>query len=504
LAAGQLWVTPDSAGYLTLAIAAAERGELSDPLLLFRLPGYPLLLAGVFCVFGEASPVALRVVQHAMFVACVCLTVLIAHRLSVRRFWLVFVGVIAALNPYLSAYADAVLTEVPYTLFLLLWCYLMLRHWAEGSAWTVVAASFTAAGLTMLKDAGPFVLLMTAAVAILVAARGIYAFRQSAARSKLPQAGRAMVYATVPAGIVLLPLLWHYHGTFGQFGLNCNRGMLPYYRAACVDRLDAPDSAALARVKRDLRAAQAAGVVGADATIHDYLPIVRAVQYACDPTSRQIFASRALPEVAKALSHAGWDVMRAHPREIAVGTWPHVRHIALTPDNAYRASHDAYTAFVTKRVGDAMQRYLPANSTAHRRSPGMSVVANAYHRACERPLPEVTVSAYELMVLLSFVGGMVACVVRRREGAWILAMLVVYHIVGSGFMGGLEPRYVVPVQPLLVVWIGVLLTWLAGLRHARKQRIEPPHCRVMVDAATIPVAAAVGAGYDCSKCAGGT
>ncbi|MCB9850502.1 MAG: hypothetical protein H6817_07320 [Phycisphaerales bacterium] len=468
-----LWVTPDSAGYITLAAGIAERWDFSNPLFRFRLPGYPLMLATIFRAFGTRSGVALLVVQHIMVVGCAMLTVLIAHRLRPSRRFAMFVAIPAIVGLHLAGYANVVLTEVPYTLLLLGFVYLLVRFLTGCGRWSLIGASLCAGLMALFRDSGQFLLLVCAVAAI------ASAFRRVRDDRRLMMTG---AFALLPGILVLTPFIVQSHRAFGTWSLNCNRDMLPYYRAACVERLDAPNSEAVAKVRAALSAAQDEHIVSASATIHDYLPAVRAVQHQFDPQSQQTFASAHLDDAATLLGRAGWDIMREHPGTIALGTLRHAKFLLFTPDDAYRVlpnrsgagvrSPNVHTEFVTRRVGpDVLAAYLSLDySPSHSATP-ISKFVNGTHRWFEEPVLLLSglglkISLYEVFVALALLGGVVS-LVRRSAGAWwMIAIVVAYHVVGAAFMGGREPRYVVPVLPLMSIWF--MLAGATGVAVARR------------------------------------
>lgn len=477
LVTGRIWVSPDSAGYLTLAIGFAEHWDWSNPLLLFRLPGHPLLLAAVFATCGDASAVMLRIVQHVMVAGCAGLTITLARHLGLSRRWALAAGACVLLDPYLARYADAVLTEVPYTLLLLAWMVLLVRFLRSGNPRAVSAlagASVLAAMLALFKDAGLALLILGALAGLWASATHATAGLPGRPSGRGPRAFACIVAALIPGLILLAPVVIHNHHAFGYWGLNANGGMLPYYRAACVDRLPPPTTTAVARIGDMLTAARRAGVVGKDATLHDYLPTVRAVQHALDPTSRQIFATPALPQISALLGEAGWDIMRAHPLAIVRGTLRNSWHILTVPDPAGRMPHEAHADFVVHRVGaTALARYIPSNQLRVDHEPAplpsrpVENLANALYRRLEGPLPLLPISPYELLILLALAGSVTALAPRPQAPALLLLLVTAYHLVGAGFMGGLEPRYVVPLHPLLIVWAVHLASVVSRLFHAQ-------------------------------------
>jgi len=477
LVTGRIWVSPDSAGYLTLAIGFADHWDWSNPLLLFRLPGYPLLLAAVFATCGDASAVMLRIVQHAMVAGCAGLTMMLARNLGLSRRWAIAAGACVLLDPYLARYADAVLTEVPYTLLLLAWMVLLGRFLHSGNPGAVSAlagASVLAALLALFKDAGLALLILGALAGLWTSATRATTGIPGRLSARGPRVFACILAALIPGLVMLAPVVIHNHHAFGYRGLNANGGMLPYYRAACVDRLPPPTSTAVARIGDMLTAARHAGVVGSDATLHEYLPTVRAVQHALDPASRQIFATPALPQISALLGEAGWDIMRAHPLAIVRGTLRNSWHILTVPDPAGRMPQEAHVDFVVHRVGAAaLARYVPSgqlradHESALLRSRPADNLANALYRRLEGSLPLLPISPYELLILLALAGSVTVLAQRPQPPALLLLLVAAYHAIGAGFMGGLEPRYVVPLHPLLIVWAVYLASVVSRLIHAQ-------------------------------------
>jgi 4-amino-4-deoxy-L-arabinose transferase-like glycosyltransferase len=109
------WViNADSDSYLGAARSLVEHGRLtlspsSDTPILFRTPGYPVFIAGVFAVFGERL-LPVLVLQAVLAVGTVFLAYVIASRV-----WDDTVGLVAAtilaLDPFQIRAADWIATE---------------------------------------------------------------------------------------------------------------------------------------------------------------------------------------------------------------------------------------------------------------------------------------------------------------------------------------------------------------------------------------------------------
>ena len=157
LAASQLWLFPDSRWYLQLAAQIADRGDFSNDLFLIRTPGYPLLLAGIFRLFGSSSPAALLVLQHAMIVGVALLTTATAWHACRRRGVALVTGLLCAANLPLLSYANIVMTEACFAILLAGSVFLLLRYWRFGGRWSLAIASLLAGASYHMRPTGVLV-----------------------------------------------------------------------------------------------------------------------------------------------------------------------------------------------------------------------------------------------------------------------------------------------------------------------------------------------------------
>src|SRR5260370_13285094 len=89
-----------------------------DPTLI-RLPGYPLLLASIYSIFGHANNGAVRIVQALIDTATCALVALLAFYWQPdekrKRATAIAALALAAVCPFTTIYAGTILTEVPVT-----------------------------------------------------------------------------------------------------------------------------------------------------------------------------------------------------------------------------------------------------------------------------------------------------------------------------------------------------------------------------------------------------
>jgi 4-amino-4-deoxy-L-arabinose transferase-like glycosyltransferase len=123
LPAGQKFAFGDSEGYWELArtIAAVEPYQYGSPdARIFRTPGYPVLLAVLFRLYGGEPPVsAARALSALLGVVAVALVVRLGHQLFDANAGLL-AGAWTAIYPEAIAMSTFVLSEAPFCVFMLL------------------------------------------------------------------------------------------------------------------------------------------------------------------------------------------------------------------------------------------------------------------------------------------------------------------------------------------------------------------------------------------------
>jgi 4-amino-4-deoxy-L-arabinose transferase-like glycosyltransferase len=161
---------------------------------LIRLPGYPLLMAACFAVFGMEHYSSVLYVQLVMDLATCWLLAQLARGLMGERAGLCAIW-LAALCPFTANYAAAGLTETSAIFCVALAFYSIERWWAcvrEGTAW-IWSLGFALAFAVLLR---PDRLLLTFAVLPAMAWLAWHA----------PVRSRSLTQTVVVALIVFLPL----------------------------------------------------------------------------------------------------------------------------------------------------------------------------------------------------------------------------------------------------------------------------------------------------------
>lgn len=153
-----LLLSNDSLDYASTAmrIAAGDDANLSK----VRTPGYPVLLAGAFWLFG-VSGTAVLVLHHLLGLGTALLAAVAASRFVPAR-WSMVAGLLVAVDPFLLGFSHLMLSEVAATFFFM--AAVAAAVHAERRVWlcaTTAAAAMAAACLVRpaMQVALPFIVL---------------------------------------------------------------------------------------------------------------------------------------------------------------------------------------------------------------------------------------------------------------------------------------------------------------------------------------------------------
>lgn len=249
LPAGQSFFFGDSDSYWVLgrAIAQGEPYEYrNSDARVFRTPGYPVLLAGLFAVFGNDPPVmAARLLNAVLGTAAVGLVGWWTTRLFDARSGEI-AGVIAAVYPGGVAMSAFVLSEAPFCVFMLLqlaWWGAAIR--AESTRSAMIPAFLCGAAGALATLIRPSWLLFTPLVVLMIAAIG-------PRRGQLALRGVFMLTAfalcMAPWWIRTAQVTGHFVATTLQVGASLYDGLNPEADGSSnmsfVPRLEAEERAA--------------------------------------------------------------------------------------------------------------------------------------------------------------------------------------------------------------------------------------------------------------------
>jgi len=483
LSASQLWVCPDTSFYVALAGGIVERFDFSSDLFLIRPPGYPLMLAAIFAAFGSWSPAAILFVQHAMVVATAVVTALTAWCLTSHRVIALLAGLMCAFSLQLLAFTNVIITEVPYTLALVLCVYFLVQSHRCGGGASLGLASLMGGVSYLFRPIGMSV------VAVCVLAAVLRFWKENGAddgRSPLACRRRwrsACAYAAlavVPALAVTAPgmvLNKAMHG--GDLSTRCANLAL-YHRVLFMDRLDATKSESLNDIRAVVHDAVAQGALPADADYRLWGPVWK---------SYKAVRGASLAESSVIMGQAARDLIRENPLPTLERTLRYSFWMLMVPDAFYRFQPDGAPGIraatgdcnrdpnaelfdiatyepMLRRWIDPYQEYLPLRSDTRFATPMWSDLATWFHRHVEKGPSVLGLgdSPYEDFTWLCLIG-VVGSLLTRRRTTWLLVTAVVVLQIGvSAFLAGPTPRYAVPVKPLLLLYaaLPVLIPgWIA-------------------------------------------
>jgi 4-amino-4-deoxy-L-arabinose transferase-like glycosyltransferase len=232
--------TPDSQDYTELAKSLRKNGSLPpDGRSVFRLPGYPAILAATFHV--SYRPVW-ALVQIAMDVALVALVYALGRDLLGRRVALVG-ALLQALSPLAMAASVRLLSDGPYATVFLLTVWLLVKHIRSGDRKWLIASAVAMAAACYIRPIGP--VMAGAAVLFLLVRPG-------------RRVKQALAYAAIVA-VLLGPWVIRNGTATGYWGLSNNFSVTLFGYSAAITLETAEDrtpaevqTELLSRVRRRL------------------------------------------------------------------------------------------------------------------------------------------------------------------------------------------------------------------------------------------------------------
>ncbi len=156
---GHWWYQPDSGLYMSLARSLVETGRFNfnHRPHTYVWPGFPVLLAGVRLVFGDAI-IAYNATMALLAVACVGLAYPLYRLLAEDRRQVIYAMVWFGLSGTLFYYSRRILTETPFTLLVIggLYCtQRMLQSQGRASYLWALAVGVVACAATFVRPFGP-------------------------------------------------------------------------------------------------------------------------------------------------------------------------------------------------------------------------------------------------------------------------------------------------------------------------------------------------------------
>ncbi len=470
LLATQLWLSTEARGYVVLAGGIAERFDWTQELFLMRPPGYPLMLAAIFRIFGEDSPAAIHAVQHGMVAAISLVTTLIAWHLTTNRAVAIISGLLSACNLQLLGFANMVMSEVPFTLLFLGSIYFIVKFGRYGLSRPLVLGSLLGGLSYLFRPMGLTLVAVCAAAAL-------HQCRRQRHKDGLPV--RALGHlggAIVPALLVAGP--WMLFLAKRGDGLGASFGPTLFGRLVTLDRLDSQASAAWLEMKNVVDDAKRTGRAPPEAdprqegTVRDAYGAMRQASYA---------------QACAKMERVGLDLLWEHPGSVGANTLRYAAWTLLVPDSSYRylpagtpgieireghcirnAEADVfdcatYEPMMRPLIGP-YQKYLPLRSEPRTLTPPWTAIVRAFHRCTDSGVAgrASMFSPYGIYMVLSVLGIVVALFSKQRATWCLLVAAIGLQIIGSAALVGPVPRYAIPVQPLLGIFVAVSLVVVAA------------------------------------------
>lgn len=514
--ATNLWASPDASYYVMLAGGIADHGDFANEMFLIRPPGYPLMLAGIFRLFGSDSPTAIHLLQHAMVALIAIITTLTAWHLSHHRGLSFLAGLMTACSLSLIAYANVIMPEVPYALTLSLSVYFLVKYHRHGGGRALGLASllaglsylFRPTGMSLVAicvvaaihrawsrnssgDGGPNELIANARKTFV----GLRAHIPSGTTpvvsigARIRRTATGLTLAVVPALLIAGPAMLQNRIAHGADMASRCAGLALYHRAFAMDNLDAPNSAALIEIRATVAEARVKGFLRADDDIRQWGAVRKAYAGVKGMT---------LAESAGVMGEAAKDAMRAHPADTIKNTIRYAYWMALVPDTFYRfvpggaegrikpngecvRAENAElfdTATYLPMLGewlDPYDHYLPLSTAPHPTTPVWERIVRWFHRnvATGPRVPGLGDNPYEAFGFLCLLGIVTSLFVRPRM-TWLLVSGVVgLQVAVSAFLAGPTPRYAVPLAPFLLLYAALLIVTVARIARVAWSGLSP-------------------------------
>lgn len=478
-----LWVQPDSVGYVALADWLVRHADIRHEWFVSRTPGYPLLLAAIERMYGGLPPAPILLVQHTLAIGAAALTGWLAWMLTRSRAVALLAFLSTGLSLSLTAYANVVLTEVPFTTALLATLCLAMRYVQSGRRGALLLSSLCAGIAALFRPVGlPLGLLPVAALALrMIGARGgPSAWRPQRLLCAARRGALLLVMAVGPFAAVAVGWSLSVRAVHGADGTGNFGSYNLYLRLVTREGLTEPSSPALEAIRESV--AWANQRRPPEAQLDDRVDIHAVMAY------RQHHEC-SWAEASSKLGDAAWVICKAHPWTVLKGTFRNAAHTLLSVDPVHRRRPEAEVRtcrgdgvewlstaeyeqdFLTRLrpwmsgVDFHVKRDGSALSAAMTRLLG--VIDRAGLRApAPRGLPGDTL--YETWVYVCLAGGL-ALMIRSRQRRlwWLTGLALALPLAVSSFTPGEDPRFAVPLRPVLNLWGGTLLSVAVAVTYSR-------------------------------------
>lgn len=497
LSASHLWVTPDASYYVELAGGIADHGDFRNEMFLVRPYGYPLMLAGIFRVFGSASPTALAVVQHAMLVVVAALATLIAWHASCRRNVALMTGLLTACSLQLVAYGNQVITEAMYAMFLTLSVYLVVRYHRMGGGKILAAASLCAGLSYLIRPTG----ILVIPICVLAVAHRAWKARSDSRTEPghrlwmwLRPATSQAALACAPAAAIVAAMMSFNTSIHGTNISGLTSGLSMYQRLLTFDRFDSTKSEALNDIRKTLAEAKRRGAIGPQFDHTQWGPVWKAYE---------AVHGLSFGESGKIMARAANDLLRENRAAYFDHSVRSAYWTLMRPDATYRFQPGGAPGWVNEAgeckreqsaaifdIGtyrpmlgqwlDPYEHYLPLETSVRTTTPLWTGIARWFHRNVETgpPLIGFTDTLYQEFVWLCLLGIGLSLLTRERMTWMLIAGVFLLHVAVFAILAAPSPRYIVPLHPLLLSFAALSIAMAVDglvtlVRLVKRSRIQP-------------------------------
>lgn len=462
---------------MTLASGIAERFDFGHDLFLLRTPGYPLLLAGVFHLFGSHSATAIPAIQFAMVAGIAGVVAATFFQITRRCVPAVAAGLLATANLQLSGFAAMIMSEVPFALMLSLTVCCLVTYVSGGRVMHLLLGSFFVGAAYLFRPIG----LALAAVCLLAAVLRWWQervrFNSTLHAGDMPaslKAEQRIGFEMRRFAISCFAAVFPAAGIAGIWMIViASRGDSPaatigpalYKRAVTMDRLDSARSHELHEIRNVVDEARNNGWIAADA------------DYRVGGTVFDAYRALGLgsyPFVCEKMALAAGELIREHRVRFVERTVRYALWSVLRPDSSFRyvpggspgrqSSSGEWTRAEDAELFDCstyapmmspplkpFEKYVALEAEPTLITPIWRRVVRSYHRTIESVIVfgSRRFAVYELFIVLCGLGVAFALVSRNRAMWMIPIAAILTQTLLAALLVGPVPRYTVPIQPWL-------------------------------------------------------
>ncbi|MDD5679970.1 MAG: glycosyltransferase family 39 protein [Candidatus Omnitrophica bacterium] len=328
-----LMIFPDSGGYVVGGFNIKDSFNFST-LPTMRTPGYPLLLAAIFKIFGSNSAFPLRIIQHGMGVIITVMVYYTALEL-LRKKWKAFLcAVLSCFSLQLISYANYVMTEVLYAFLLAFTFYFYVRYAVTGRDGYLVLSLFVTGLATNVRPVAQYMIIFPC-VSYLI-------FLFTSQKSNKIRSFFALIAGLALYLACVIPWMAYNHAHNGFFGMTKCVGINLYSRVVEYEKTIDYDSPYIQDIKSAFGKNLAVRIQNGEAeklknwAFYDYYFNPEAWKHHLPAIAAYIHAKKVKPtEADDVFLRASLDCIKKYPVPYATTTLTYVYRTLITPEPTY-------------------------------------------------------------------------------------------------------------------------------------------------------------------------